>query len=311
MDNQLLKTGGFILTKENRAQFHFPDKRFVLSTAQDQGGYCSVRSVTYEQSKLQPTCLLGTRKNSSAVNLLLQGSASIDNQGYSCLSWHPQSIEVVIIADVGENAIRAGETYNKKQADLSGGIFIFAFIPAKVSKGDMAKLLLTVTEAKTAVLQELAIVSPYEGMPATGTYDDEVVLVTNPQNDVLDTVSFAAAKSVVAQAVKQALKDSLALGSRMSPWRQSMIEERLWRLGFENICSADLPNETTKTQVLLSFCQSVWLEYCWGLIGIDGLYQFFSFLESPLFAPNGLSLSRAFRQKISAQMEDGNQSKTE
>ncbi len=67
------------------------------------------------------------------------------------------------------------------------------------------------------------------------------------------------------------------------------------------MCSADLPScSTAKIQIILAASQAIWQEYCWGLIGIDGLYQFFSLLESTAFQPVGIEISTALRQKIAA-----------
>jgi hypothetical protein len=80
-----------------------------------------------------------------------------------------------------------------------------------------------------------------------------------------------------------------------------MIEERLWRLGLDEIYSADLSCcSTAKVQIILAATQAVWQEYCWGLIGIDRLYQFFSLLESAAFQQVRAKISRALRQRIAA-----------
>lgn len=320
MKNQLLKTGGLFIETKHSLICQFPEPRLVLSTSSYNGGFLMADAVFNHCIHSVQSDSSFTRSFEEASNDLLNfaimngfnceritgllSNTKVDRHGYSAFYFQDTLIEVIATAVIGTNAMRAGEHGEESNRDcaFNDAINLLVLTNSQIEDGNMVKALLTITEAKSAALQELAVINPCTLSPATGTGADGIIFATNPMakvfcNNVGTPSLFGEA---LACAVKTALKESLAMESKIIPWRQSRAEERLWRLGMDEICSADLPFSTAKAQVVLIFCQAVWQEYCWGLLGIDGLYQLFSLLESPVFQPGGMKLCAALRQKIAA-----------
>lgn len=323
MQAQSLKTGGILIDTANNLICHFPVPRLVLSTSQVHGGFFQADTIFHhhitdndrdeqvdEVSFAHRFDLVSQTitKITARSGLKCEGiigflsSANMACHGYSSFHSGNMIVEVLATAVVEANAVRAGDP-NRCDEWLGGAINLLVLTNVNLEQGSMVKALVTITEAKSAVLQELAVISFTTNYPATGTGTDGVIFAINPAATIhcADVGTQSQFGEILAQAVKTALKETMALESKIIPWRQSMIEERLWRLGLDEICSADLSScSTAKVQIILAASQAVWQEYCWGLIGIDGLYQFFSLLESTAFQPVGARISTALRQKIAA-----------
>jgi len=92
-------------------------------------------------------------------------------------------VSVVAFLTAGvANAKRAGESAEwRKFEDLpsiKGTINVMAVTNAELSAAAMAESIITITEAKSAVLHELGVRSPYSGQLATGTGTDSVAVVS-------------------------------------------------------------------------------------------------------------------------------------
>ncbi|KEO81793.1 adenosylcobinamide amidohydrolase [Tumebacillus flagellatus] len=90
-------------------------------------------------------------------------------------------LRVYVTAGVG-NAARAGVKRKTYPGYRAGTINIIAVFDARLTEAALVNALITITEAKTAVLQDLGITDT-QGQPATGTTTDSIILAST-QNSV-------------------------------------------------------------------------------------------------------------------------------
>jgi adenosylcobinamide amidohydrolase len=157
--------------------------------------------------------------------------------------------ELVVLAvctgGVEGNAGRAGDPATVYEHDgvyervsngelvLHGTINTMVFINRELIPGAMVRTVMTATEAKTAVLQELAVNSRYSNRPATGTGTDQIGVAAR-----LDTgkpLRSAGKHSVlgelIGETVHDAIKETLALQNSLTPAGQRSIIRHLERFG--------------------------------------------------------------------------------
>lgn len=322
MDSQFLETGGTLTADNNSIICCFSSPRLVLSTSLYNGGYLVSDAVFNHRlsvfvnsendlpggSMADYLALVADKlglNRASSTGLLT--SARMNCRGYSVAKFADMIVEVVATAGVEGNAARAGDPAcyyedNHRYQQIGGTINILAFTNVSIPRGAMAKALVSITEAKTAVLQELAVVSPLTLNPATGTGTDGVILGCNPASTVVctDTGTQSKLGELFCRAVKEAIKQSLARECNIEPWQQGAVTKRMYRLGITAGCESELSSESPQVKMLLAMSQALWQEYCWGLIGSDELHSFLALLETPELQPLGSILSNIIRQKRKA-----------
>lgn len=322
MEIQLLRTGGTLTADNDSIICRFSSPRLILSTSLYNGGYLMADAVfnhrlsifVNSEADLPGGCMEEylaivadqyslNRKNSSG----LLTSARMHCRAYSEITYKEIAVEVVATAGVEQNAMRAGApaSYyenNGSYQTIGGTINLLAFTNSKLPYGAMAKAMLTLTEAKTAALQELAVVSPATLTAATGTGTDGIILVSNPDSSFIctDTGTQSKLGELLCQAAKTAIKQSLARECSIEPGRQGTVAERLKRLGIDDGCD-NLATPDSKAKLLLAMSQSIWQEYCWGLLETDDLHHFLAFLAAPTMQPLGKILAAALKQKVLSQ----------
>lgn len=325
MESQLLLTGGTADIDDQTVICRFPSPCLVLSTSLYNGGYLMADAVFNHRLSMFVDCEKdlpgGSMENylafvaderglnrESSTGLLT--SARMECRGYSAITFKEIVVEVVATAGVNENAVRAGDAacyYEDTDCyqPIGGTINLLAFTNIGLPRGAMAKALLSITEAKTAALQELAVVSPFTLNPATGTGTDGIILACDPSSSVAcrDVGTQSKLGELFCRATKVAIKQSLAQECKIEPWRQGTVYERFKRLGINEINNMGLLGEQ-QCKVLLAMSQSIWQEYRWGLLGIDELYHFLAMMDSLDKQPFGALLSSALRQKMTATMSD-------
>ncbi len=114
-------------------------------------------------------------------------AADMDNLAVVTREFGPLTVTVLATAGAKTNAIRTGVdegTYIEGEAP-PGTINIMVLTNARLTDAAMARVIVTVTEGKTAALQDLQVPSTYSpSMQATGTGTDSVIVVsgtTGPQ----------------------------------------------------------------------------------------------------------------------------------
>jgi adenosylcobinamide amidohydrolase len=99
-----------------------------------------------------------------------------------------------------------------------GTINIVVVLGANLSPAAMVEAVITITEAKAAVLHDLGVVSRTTGLPATGTGTDAVAVAALGGGAAAYCGKHVLAGELTARAVMQALTASLAWYAKEGPW---------------------------------------------------------------------------------------------
>ena len=111
-------------------------------------------------------------------------AADLDNYAAVTKAYGPLTVTVLATAGARSNALRTGVdmgTYIEGEGrdDTHGTINIMVLTNARMTDGAMARAIVTVTEAKTAALQDLQVPSTFTpAAQATGTGTDSVTVVS-------------------------------------------------------------------------------------------------------------------------------------
>jgi predicted amidohydrolase/adenosylcobinamide amidohydrolase len=112
-------------------------------------------------------------------------AADMDNLAVATRTHGPLTVTVLATAGARANALRAGVDMgahieeDENRRDTHGTINIMLLTNARLSDGAMARAIVTVTEAKTAALQDLRVPSSSTpAVQATGTGTDSVIVVS-------------------------------------------------------------------------------------------------------------------------------------
>ncbi|WP_054748016.1 adenosylcobinamide amidohydrolase [Veillonella rogosae] len=219
---QELATGGYITKELHSVTVHFDDIHYSLSSGQLNGGYHHTLAVRNQQLTYQ----IETEKDlpgGSVANYLAQEFEQIDTpvhfstalltsatmtlHAYAKVEEKDTIVETIVTAGYEKTAHRAGTGYCYEERDggafiTPGTINILVFTNKALTDSAMVKAMMTITEAKTAALQdwggaESVKLYPFmnEDIPdaltkernttATGTSTDGVVLTIDTNGDVL------------------------------------------------------------------------------------------------------------------------------
>lgn len=224
---KLLSGGTASITSENMV-FVFERPRTVLSTSEYLGGINKLSGVVNQKlpegivychdlpggSVVNYFALRAKQLGNERMSILLT-SAKMQCYGH-CLARNGEiTVEAFATGGVQGNATRAGEPalYEETGAGFSpleGTINLFVFLSFALPPGLMAKALITLTEAKSALLQELGVYSVYDEYTATGTSTDGVVIVINDEGFCYSDVgSHSQIGNMFANCAKQAIFQAL------------------------------------------------------------------------------------------------------
>lgn len=115
----------------------------------------------------------------------------------------------------------------------AGTINTMLFISRPLIAGAMVRTVMTATEAKTAVLQELGVGSRYSDGPATGTGTDQigVAAVREGADPLTSAGKHAKLGELIGRAVYGAIKETLARQNGLTAAGQCSMEAHLRRFG--------------------------------------------------------------------------------
>lgn len=150
-----------------------------------------------------------------------------------------EQISVVCVATAGVdvNACRAGDIASFYEKDgfyfPAGTINIFLIIGAALPKESLVRSVITATEAKTTVLEELVVASRYSKGTATGSGTDGIVVSCfSPEANVpfiRDAGHHSKLGEMISRSVRNAVFEALFLETGLCPARQKNIWSRLSR----------------------------------------------------------------------------------
>lgn len=184
-------------------------------------------------------------------------AANMNNACISSRSFRDLTVVAVCTGGVEGNAGRVGdpasvvetaEGFEKvppaESLPSPGTINTMLFINKPLVPGAMVRTIMTATEAKTAVLQELAVNSRYSDGLATGTGTDQIAVaainVHGPQ--LTSAGKHAKLGELIGQTVYEAIKGTLARQNNLTPAGQCSAKIHLERFGLnrtalmEKIC---------------------------------------------------------------------------
>jgi len=116
-----------------------------------------------------------------------------------------------------------------------GTINTMVFISQELIPGAMVRAVMTATEAKTAVLQELAVNSCYSDGLATGTGTDQIGIASklNDRMPLTSAGKHTKLGELIGKTVHYAIKQTLALQNRMTPQERCSALVHIKRFGVD------------------------------------------------------------------------------
>jgi adenosylcobinamide amidohydrolase len=177
---------------------------------------------------------------------ILGTAANMNNAAFQSETFRELEVVAVCTGGVECNAGRAGDPASnfetadgfekiRDQEDINGPgtINTMLFINKPLTPGTLTRTIVTATEAKTAVLQELAVNSRYSDKLATGTGTDQIAVATllNDEPPLTSAGKHVSLGELIGLAVYKAIKKTLALQNSLTPEGQCSIKIHLERLG--------------------------------------------------------------------------------
>lgn len=143
-------------------------------------------------------------------------AADMDNLAVVTKEFGPLTVTVLATAGAKSNAIRTGVDEGKhiEGQEPHGTINIMLLTNARLTDGAMARAIVTLTEAKTAALEDLRVPSTYtKSVQATGTGTDSVIVVSGTTGP---TASYAGGHSKLGELIGKAAHEAVieALGKQ-------------------------------------------------------------------------------------------------
>jgi adenosylcobinamide amidohydrolase len=175
---------------------------------------------------------------------ILSTAANMNNAAIQRAAFNGLEVIAICTAGVGGNAGRAGDPASYEQtADgvqslgtptpPAGTIISMLFINQELSPGALLIAATVATEAKSAVLHELATPSRYSGGLATGTGTDQIGIAAQLGTEVVhhDANKHSKLGELIGQAMEGALRQALNLQCGMTPDSRRSSIVQLERFG--------------------------------------------------------------------------------
>lgn len=252
---KLLDTGDKVYRYNKSVIIKFVGKRAVLSTGIINGGYtehltsvfnndaktapgmgCQLKAPTYKEhmeiiSKemgLDPYCTTG-----------LGTAADMENMCIVQEKYENLTVTALVTAGIETNGGRVGdeaayiENNGKVEKVNHGTVNIIVSINANLAPRTLTRALVTITEAKTAAIQELLEGSKYSHGLATGSGTDGTIVYGNLESNNVynDAGKHSKLGELIGKSVKKAVKDALAKQSGLTSEKQKSIFRRFRRYG--------------------------------------------------------------------------------
>lgn len=251
----MLCNGDHLTCTEQAAIFRFSGPRTVLSTGANGGGtrtdltaafnYCDCQSASVcqpmEGKNLQEHQRVVARRLGLDPEHTtgLDTAANLDNMVVVTKRCKDVQITAAVSAGADVNALCAGDPAVLTETDgvpcpiPPGTINIFLVTDRPLSPGAMVELVMTATEAKTAVLRDLMQGSSISRNLATGTGTDGIVIICAAENSgtLLNAGKHFKLGELAALAVREALTEALFRQTGFCAQTQHSVLQRLRRFG--------------------------------------------------------------------------------
>jgi adenosylcobinamide amidohydrolase len=171
-------------------------------------------------------------------------AANMNNAAIVCHSYEDLEVTAVVTGGVETNAARAGDpafyhrTYGESceasgQAEKVGGtINTMICTNLELTRGAMVQAVITATEAKTVVLQELGMPSRYSQGYATGTGTDQIGIASMlGEKKVLDAGKHSKMGELIGRTAAEALRQTLKRQNGLHPESRCSVFKVMERLG--------------------------------------------------------------------------------
>lgn len=163
-------------------------------------------------------------------------AASMDNYAISSLTYKDLKVTSIVTAGADKNGIKAGDKSSFYEHDnnyhpIAGTINIITVIDANLEPGAITTAIITATEAKTSILQDLKVESQYSSNIATGTGTDGICVVSNKEsgNHLENAGKHSMLGELIAKTVRNATLEALDLQTFMNADYQKTVLSRLSR----------------------------------------------------------------------------------
>ncbi|RAP51358.1 MAG: hypothetical protein BZ133_03235 [Methanosphaera sp. SHI613] len=173
-------------------------------------------------------------------------SANMDAYSIVTKKYKELSVTTIVTAGADKNAVKAGDAasfyeYDNDYQIIVGTINIITFIDANLEAGGLTTALITITEAKTSVLEDLKIESNFSTHIATGTGTDGVCVISNKSsnNHLENAGKHSKLGELIGNSVREAVFEALYLQTGMCAEYQKTVLSRLSRfdVSFDDLYS--------------------------------------------------------------------------
>ncbi len=231
-----------------------PPGRAVLSTSWLNGGYHEDIRMVFNHHLSEDACRADTLEGGSIDAYLrliasrhgfdpdqstgMLTKADMGNAAVATHTFRDLTVTAVVTGGIEGNGGRAGDPAsfyeeNGDFGDLGGTINTLLLVGASLPPETMTRVVMTATEAKAAVLQELMAPSCYSAGIATGSGTDMIAVVSDRTHPLILTNAGKHAKlgELAARCVKEATREALARQTDLCPANQQNMLVRLERFG--------------------------------------------------------------------------------
>lgn len=233
----------------------FAGMRNTLSTSPLNGGYnqtlnavfnndckmgagmgCEIKAETYKEHLELLSIELGLDPQQCSG---IGTAASMENVSIKTKTYGELNVTAIVTGGIETNGGRVGdpaswdEWANSHKKMSHGTINIILCVDANIPAGTLTRALVTVTEAKTAAIQELMAGSNYSNDLATGSGTDSTIIVGNLESPMTLTDAGKHSKlgEIIGVTVKEAVREALFKETGLSPKSQHNSLARLKRYG--------------------------------------------------------------------------------
>ena len=268
-----LRNGDRLVCTEKDAVFTFSGQRAVLSTGANGGGLrydltaafnhcdCSkagicqpMEGATLQEHQIGIARRLGLDPEHTTG---LDTAANLDNMVVVTKSSGALWVTAAVSGGADVNALCAGDPAALTEENGApcpvqpGTINIFLVTDRALAPGAMAELMVTATEAKTALLRDWMVGSSVSRALATGTGTDGMVIIcgTEPEKRLLNGGKHFKIGELAALAVQEAVSEALLRQTGLCPQSQRLVLRRLGRFGITAAslsahCQREVPEQS-------------------------------------------------------------------